>query len=200
MSAVSRSGAIALLGLLIGVVHFGVARPVVDRLTANQDSVETAARTAGRLKAALQASEHRQPPTTDRDRDSLRRHFLRSGEDNLVLADLQTRLRSLATDKHSELLSARTLPSRSDNDLDHVGLALQVRGELKNIQEILHAIEFGSPYLSIRKATLRLDDRRAGIRDAVSQKPRLLADLEVYGAKWESAPRAPSQQQSAARP
>ena len=104
------------------------------------------------------------------------------------MADLQTRLRSLITARNAELSSARALQPKSRDGLEYLGLALQIRAEMKNIQEVLHAIETGVPLLFVERADLRLDERGAAAgraRNAESIAPMPL-EIAVYGAKWPS--------------
>jgi type II secretion system (T2SS) protein M len=105
----------------------------------------------------------------------------------------ETQLRSLITAHNAELTSARTLPPKSRDGLEYLGLGLQIRAEMKNIQAVLHAIETGTPLLFVERADLRLDERgtsAARTRDAESIAPMTL-EIAVYGAKWPSLAPAP---------
>ena len=59
---------------------------------------------------------------------------------------------------------------------------------MKNVQEILHAIETSLPLLFIERAALRLDERMGGDRgrSAESVAP-MSVEIDIYGAKWPDA-------------
>lgn len=111
--------------------------------------------------------------------------FLPGSEDALMMADLQTRLRTLVVARSSELSSAQVLPPRSIDGLTYLGVRIQLRGQLRDVQAILHTIETATPFLFIERVQLRLEDLRvAPAGSTQTAVPRLLADIDVFGAKW----------------
>jgi hypothetical protein len=127
------------------------------------------------------------------DLDRYRGDFLAGPEDAIIIAELQTRLSSLIAARNAELSSARALPPKSRDGLEYLGLGLQIRAEMKSIQEVLQAIETGTPLLFVERADLRLDERgvaAARARNAESIAPMTL-EIAVYGAKWPGLTPAP---------
>jgi hypothetical protein len=74
----------------------------------------------------------------------------------------------------------------------YLGLRLAIRGEIKSLHQVLHAVETASPLLFVDRLAMRLDDRGAGERNrgAESLAP-MTADLDIYGAKWPGLGDAP---------
>jgi general secretion pathway protein M len=184
----SRALALGLLGLVAAVVWIGVVDPVKRRYDDNDQAITDGIGLLTGFKSAI--AQGRQPGSeiSASDLERYRGDFLAGPEDAIIVADLQTRLRSLITARSAELSSARALQPKSREGLEYLGVALQIRAEMKSIQEVLHAIETGRPLLFIERADLRLNDR--GARNAESIAPMTL-EISVYGAKWPGITPAP---------
>lgn len=114
--------------------------------------------------------------------------FLAGGSESLVVAGLQNRLRDLAIAHNVDLNSANNLPSRTEGSVTYLGLHLIVRGEIKDIQQVLHVIETGQPLLFVSRASLRLDSWPITSNDpARNGQPALVAELDVFGAMLPTA-------------
>src|SRR5215469_10124775 len=160
-SMASRALALGLLGLLVAVLWVGVADPIKRRYDENDQAITDGIRLLAGFKSVI--AQDRQPGSESGagDLERYRGDFLAGPEDAIILADLQTRLRSLITAHNAELSTARALPAKSRDGLEYLGLALQIRAEMKSVQEVLHAIETGTPLLFVEHADLRLDERRS---------------------------------------
>jgi hypothetical protein len=191
-SMLSRALALGLLGLLAFLLWIGAVDPIKSRHDENDQAIADGIRLLAGFKSAI-AQGRQGPETGASGLERYRGDFLAGPEDAIILADLQTRLRSLITARNAELTSARTLPPKSREGLEYLGLGLQIRAEMKNIQAVLHAIETGTPLLFVERADLRLDERGASAaraRDAESIAPMTL-EIALYGAKWPSLAPAP---------
>jgi general secretion pathway protein M len=192
-SIASRALALGLLGLLAAVLWIGAVDPIKSRYDENDQAIADRIRLLAGFKSAIAQGRQAGSETSASDLERYRGDFLAGPEDAIILADLQTRLRSLITARNAELSSARALPPKSRDGLEYLGLGLQIRAELKGIQEVLHAIETGKPLLFVERADLRLDERGASAaraRNAESIAPTTL-EIAVYGAKWPSIAPAP---------
>jgi general secretion pathway protein M len=192
-SIASRASALGLLGLLAAVLWIGAVDPIKSRYDENDQAIADRIRLLAGFKSAIAQGRQSGSETSASDLERYRGDFLAGPEDAIILADLQTRLRSLITARNAELSSARALPPKSRDGLEYLGLGLQIRAELKGIQEVLHAIETGKPLLFVERADLRLDERgtaAARARNAESIAPTTL-EIAVYGAKWPSVAPAP---------
>jgi general secretion pathway protein M len=189
----SRALALGLPGLLAVVLWIGAVDPIKSRYYENDQAITDGVRLLAGLKSVIAQGGQGGSELTASDLERYRGDFLTGPEDAIILADLQTRLRSLITARNAELSSARALQAKSRDGLEYLGLALQIRAEMKSIQEVLHAIETGRPLLFVERADLRLDERgtaAALARNAESIAPMTL-EIAVYGAKWPSLTPAP---------
>jgi Type II secretion system (T2SS), protein M subtype b len=185
-SMASRALALGLLGLLVAVIWMGAVDPIKRRYDENDQAITDGIRLLAGFKSVIVQGRQAGRERSASDVDRYREDFLAGPEDAIIVADLQTRLRSLITARNAELSSARALPPKSRDGLEYLGLALQIRAEMKSIQEVLHAIETGTPLLFVERADLRLDERGAAAaraRNAESIAPMTL-EIAVYGAKW----------------
>ena len=192
-SLASRALALGLLGLLALVVWMGAVDPVIRSYEDNDQAIADGIRLLAGFKSVIAQGHQVGAELSASDLERYRGDFLAGPEDAIIVADLQTRLRSLITARNAELSSARALQPKSRDGLEYLGLALQIRAEMKNIQEVLHAIETGVPLLFVERADLRLDERGAAAgraRNAESIAPMTL-EIAVYGAKWPGITPAP---------
>jgi hypothetical protein len=185
-SMASRTLALGLLGLLVAVIWVGALGPIKRQYDENDQAVTDGIRLLAGFKSVIVQGRQAGTERSATDLERYRGDFLVGPEDAIIVADLQTRLRSLITARNAELSSARALQPKSRDGLEYLGLALQIRAEMKSIQEVLHAIETGTPLLFVERADLRLDERGAAgarARNAESVAPMTL-EIAVYGAKW----------------
>ena len=187
-SLVSRALALGLLGLLAAVLWLGAIEPIKRRYSDNDQAITDGLSLLAEFTSLIVQGRQAGSEASARDLERYRGDFLAGSEDSIIVADLQTRLSSLITARNAELNSARALPPKSRDGLEYLGVGLQIRAEMRSIQEVLHAIETGTPLLFVERAALRLDERgmAAGrARNAESIAPMTL-EIDVYGAKWPS--------------
>jgi len=192
-SMASRALAVSLLALLAAVLWIGAVAPIKSRYDDNDQAITGGVRLlAGFTSVVVQGRRTGSEPGAS-DLERYRGDFLAGPEDAIIVADLQTRLSALIAARNAELSSARALPPKSRDGLDYLGLGLQIRAEMKSIQEVLHAIETGTPLLFVERADLRPDERGAAAGRARNQESvaPMMLEIAVYGAKWPSLAPAP---------
>jgi hypothetical protein len=192
-SMASRAVALGLLGLLAAAVWMGAVDPIMKRYDNNDQSIAGGIRLLAGLRSTIVQSRQASMQMTAGDLDRYREDFLAGPEDAIIVAELQTRLSSLIAARNAEVSSARALPPKSRDGLEYLGLGLQIRAEMKSIQDVLHAIETGTPLLFVERTDLRLDERGTAAgraRNPAAVAPMVL-EIAVYGAKWPGAARAP---------
>jgi hypothetical protein len=164
---------------------FGAFVPVWSWYLDNQERISVVRAALPRLKAVAEYEGATDPAGDKAGIDKYVGDFLPGSEAALMMADLQTRLRTLVVARNSEFNSAQVLPSRSVGGLSYLGVRIQLRGQLRDVQAIVHAIETATPFLFIERVQLRLEDLRI-VPAGSSQTaiPRLLADIDVFGGKW----------------
>jgi len=188
------TGRMLALGLLVGLaalVWLGVVDPIVQHYHDNNGAIRDGVRALAALNARLAEGRRQRPSLGAEALERYRGDFLGGAEDPIIIADLQARLSSLITTRAGELNTAQALPPKARDGLDYLGLRLQFRAEMKNVQEILYALEASAPLLFVERAALRLDERTGGDRgrSAESIAP-MTVEIDIYGAKWPPSPTA----------
>ncbi len=75
--------------------------------------------------------------------------FLRAGSESLAAAELQDLLRSAATEAGGTVRSTQVLDGRDEEGFRRVTVRVQVALGIAGFQEMLHAVEGGTPYLFV---------------------------------------------------
>src|SRR5215469_18268518 len=108
-SMASRALALGLLGLLVAVLWVGVADPIKRRYDENDQAITDGIRLLAGFKSVIAQGGQGGSELTASELERYRDDFLTGPEDAIILADLQTRLRTLITARNAELSSARAL-------------------------------------------------------------------------------------------
>lgn len=176
---------LALLGVIAGGWFARVSIAEAEASLTNRRA------TIARLQAAAEESRAvLAAPQADRTA-ALAGDFLAGAQDPIIVAELQNRVRTLALASQVEFNSANALPPRTAEGIGYLGLRVQLRGQLRDIQAVLHAIETGTPLLFVERAALRVDSWPMKSSDAARDgRPALIADVDVFGARLPSSPPA----------
>jgi type II secretion system (T2SS) protein M len=191
-SSPSRALALTVLAALIGAIWLGVIDPIRTRYLEKAQALAAGAELLARLRSSVATGRRAGAADEAGLLDRYRSDFLAGVEDAIVVADLQTRLGTLATARRAEVASARGLPMKSREGLEYLGLRLMLRGEMQSLQQVLYAFETMTPLLFVERAALRLDNRAAGSSDPHGEAVApMTLEIDVYGAKWPSPAPAP---------
>lgn len=196
------AAALALLVAAVAGVWIIFAQPLFALFAQRDEMISQQAQSLARLTAV--AAYGRDPARSKEGELSgaYAGDFLNGGEDSILIADLQARLRAIVTGRNSEFTSARALPAKTFDGHTFLGVRLQLRGDMRDIHQVLHSIEGSVPLLFVDRIHLRADDRRHAGPDGRSDvRAPLVVELDVFGARWSeptsnlSAPRARPQPQ-----
>jgi hypothetical protein len=153
---------------------------LVDRSSELERQLERTARLQGIAELGRQAIDG----ARTEDSSKLIADFLTGNQDSIIVAELQSRLRALALASNVELNSANALPARTLDGLTYLGLRAVLRGQLEDIQRVLHSTEAGTPLLFVQRANLRVDTWPIKSADpSLDGAPAIVAELDIYGAK-----------------
>jgi general secretion pathway protein M len=110
--------------------------------------------------------------------------FLAGSNEGVIVADLQTRLKSIAEAAGARLRSVQSLPPKTRDEVRYVGARLDVYGPLAAIQRTLHAVEAGAPFLFVDAAAVRVAPpiNTQVLPSAAPQEPVIDAQFDVFGA------------------
>jgi hypothetical protein len=167
--------AVLLLGAASYLPALAVIRDLEARLTSSREMLARLNSEIAVGRSGISESDHSVSPFAA--------DFLPGGNESLVVANLQSRLRDLAIQNNVDLNSANNLPSRTEGSVNYLGLHIVVRGEIKDIQRVLHVIETGRPLLFVSRAAMRMDSWPITSNDPERNgRPALVAEMDVFAA------------------
>lgn len=179
-SWLSRALALALLAGALAAPVLGVVLPLGEEYGDAKARVAQDAMTLERYqRIAARLSQQRATLATLAARRDRQDGFLSGGNDSLIGARLQDRIKTAAEAARAELRTTQLLPPRADGDFRAIALRVEMTGALPALQNILYDIETSTPTLFVDNIDLRAHpmDRRDGSDD----DPPLDASFEVYG-------------------
>jgi general secretion pathway protein M len=182
----SRALAVALMFIVFGAVWFGGIDPLVSRYAQTQVDLERALQLKARLTAFIDNSQS--VVSSGGDVDTFKGDFLFAESESVALAELQKQIGAVVLANGSELISAQALPPRQAAGQASIGLRIQLRGALDQIQHIVHAVETSRPFLFIERAAMRAEPAQsAGTPLSGIAAVRLVVELDIVGTRWPSA-------------
>lgn len=137
-------------------------RKVLVRLTAIAAQAANVQSIASDTKAQMQGGE-----------------FLAGPNENVISADLQTKLKAMAEAGGAKLRAVQALPVRTVDQIRYSGSRIEIFGSVQSIVKAVHAIESSKPYLFITGAALKSPPPP---RQGSSEEPVVQAQLEIIGA------------------
>lgn len=157
----------------------------VHEFFAERDAQIASQRTLLARLAAIAAQQTRVEAAA-READAQVEHgeFLVGTNEGVIVADLQTRLKTMAEAAGARLRSVQSLPPKTREEVRYVGARLDVYGPLAAIQRTLYAVESAQPYLFVDAAAVRAAPsvNPAALSNAAAQEPVIDAQLDVFGA------------------
>jgi general secretion pathway protein M len=105
--------------------------------------------------------------------------FLTGASENVIVADLQTRLKAIAEAAGAPSRAVQSLPVRTTEQIRYIGSRIEIHGPIQAIQRAVHAVESAKPYLFVKAAVIRVAPSN---RPGVSGEPVIQAQLDVFGA------------------
>ncbi len=173
-----RTAAITLVFLVVGAGWTVVAEPIWSQFEHGYGEIEGKRQLLARY-TAIAARHAIAREKSDRANARLAGGaLLDSGSETLASADLQKKLKALASQRRASLRSANRLANRERNGNTYVGIRIQLNGSLEAIHTTIYGIENGSPFMFINAAQLNAGQSRRATPDA--GQPMIDARLDVY--------------------
>ncbi|MGJ4946775.1 type II secretion system protein GspM [Bradyrhizobium sp. HKCCYLS20291] len=166
---------LAVLGLIVWSVVWPVATTFADRDARIQDQ----RRLLARLNAIAGQVAGLETLASETESELKSGEFLAGANENVIAADLQTKLKAILANVGAQTRAVQTLPIRTIDQLRYSGVRIDLSGPLPAVTRVVHAIESAKPYLFVTNATLK---SAPGLRQAAVEEPQLQAQLDIYGA------------------
>src|SRR6185437_10163170 len=92
--------------------------------------------------------------------------FLTGANENVISADLQTRVRAMTEQAGARSRAVQALPGKTVDQIRYSGARIEILGPLQSITRTVYAIESSKPYLFIAAAALKpLPPTRQGVAE-----------------------------------
>jgi general secretion pathway protein M len=176
-----------LVNLAIFFLVFGLVFRPVGAIFAERDSrIEGQRKVLTRLSAIAAQSANIQSLASDTDTQMRSGEFLTGPNENVVSADLQTRLKAMIEASGARSRAAQALPIKISDQIRFSGARIEIVGPLQSIHRAVYAIESAKPYLFISGATVRMAPSVG--KQGGSEEPSIQAQLDVFGATQINGP------------
>jgi general secretion pathway protein M len=178
---VSRALALALLVSLFAIAYLGLVQPIIDDHADQRDQIERLEATLARYQ---RVAEQRAPREAELAALKLRaagaNGLLRGGNETLMAAAIQNRIKALVEAAQGELKSVQILPAQADGHLRRITVRGQMSLTIDAAQRVFHDLEGGEPLLFLDNIDIRSreDSRRRRER---AEEGQLEIHLDVYG-------------------
>lgn len=183
--------AIALLIVTVAAGYFFCAAPIVERIVAARDALETRRLLLGRLEQAIQTAGQATPLVgVSPERDDL---YLKGESEAVMAALLQSKLRLAGETEGGRVVSTRSLAAKQQSGLRLVGIEGRLTTSLAGLQKTLLALEAARPLVLVSA----LQIAPGGPAEVEGSPEQLSVRLEIYGVtalKAQEAVNAPTPQ------
>jgi len=176
-----RRAVFVLVNLAICFLVLGVVILPATAFFAERDSRITGQRKVlARISAIAAQSANIQSIVSDTNTQLRGGEFLTGPNENVISADLQTRLKATIEASGARSRAAQALPVKTSDQIRYSGSRIEIVGTLQSIHRAIYAIENAKPYLFISGATIRIAPSLG--KQGVSEEPSIQAQLDVFGA------------------
>jgi general secretion pathway protein M len=133
-----------------------------------------------RLQAIAAQAEYVRSISMDTNSQMRAGELLIGANENVISADLQTRLKTIAEAGGAKPRAVQALPAKAVDRVKYSGARIEIAGPIKSIYRAVYDIESAKPYLFISGATIRPVTSIG--KQGVPEEPTLQAQLDVFGA------------------
>lgn len=172
--------AVGLVAMCMALLWFGAVEPLASYYADKREAVRDARALLARYKTVADYGEQvaKFVSTTEARNDLTA--FMSGPSEAITVANLQSKLKTIATSSGAMFRSATSLPTKDVDGLKLAGVQVALAGPLPSIHKTIHSIETGKPFLFILRAQLLPARHFSGNRD---RKPvEINAQLDIYGA------------------
>ena len=106
--------------------------------------------------------------------------FLSGPNENVISADLQTRLKAITEAAGARSRAVQALPAKTLEQIKYSGSRIELFGTIQSVQRAIYAIETAKPYLFVTGAIIKT--LPTANRPGVTEEPTIQAQLDVAGA------------------
>jgi hypothetical protein len=164
---------------VLGLIGWGFMMPIVSLFAERDARIQDQERLLARLNAVAAQASRIEVLASETETQFQSGEFLTGANDNVIAADLQTRLKTILGNAGAQSRAIQSLTGRTVDQIKYSGVRLDFSGPLPAMMRVLHAIESAKPYLFVANASLKSGP---ALRQGQVEEPLLQAQLDVYGA------------------
>jgi general secretion pathway protein M len=169
-------GNLALCAVIVGALVMPTYAFFADR----DNRISDKRKVLSRLSAIAAQAANVQSIASDTSAQMRSGEFLDGANENVISADLQTRLKAITEASGARSRAVQALPVKTNDQVRYGGSRIEIFGPLQSIQRAIYAIESAKPYLFITGATIK--GLPPGSRLGVAEEPIIQAQLNIFGA------------------
>jgi hypothetical protein len=162
------------------VVVGSTVMPISALFADRESSIVEGRKTLARLTAIAAQEAHVKSIDADTGLQMQRGEFLTGPNENVINADLQTRLKTIVETAGARSRAMQSLPPKSSGQIRYSGSRIEIYGPLQSIHRAVHTVEDARPYLFIAGAVLKMLPSSG--RLDVPEEPVIQAQLDIFGA------------------
>ena len=169
-------GNLAMFALLVVVLLMPI-----HAFFANRDAhIAGKLKVLARLSAIAAQAANVQSIASDTSAEMRGAEFLAGANENVISADLQTRLKAITDAAGARSRAVQALPLKTSDQIRYSGSRIEIFGPLQSIHRAVYAIESAKPYLFITGAAIKVVPQAN--RPGISEEPIIQAQLDIFGA------------------
>ncbi|WP_316228469.1 type II secretion system protein GspM [Bradyrhizobium sp. SZCCHNR1039] len=165
--------------IVLVVIIGGIVMPIHSLFADRDAQIADRARVLANLESIVAQASRIESFVSDTNAQLRSGEFLAGANENVIGADLQTKIKSMTEAAGARSRSVQTLPARTIDQIKFSGVRVDLTAPLPALMRAVHAIESSKPYLFIVAASLK--SSQLGLQGKV-EEPVLQAQLDVYGA------------------
>jgi len=165
--------------LVVPVAVF-VLLPTRGILSDRDDQIADRRAVLARLTAVASQEANVQAIASDTNAQIRGDEFLSGPNENVISADLKTRLKTMTEAAGARSRAVQALPTRTIEQIKYSGSRIELFGTIQSVQRAVYAIESAKPYLFITGAVIK--PLQVMNRPGVAEEPTIQAQLDIAGA------------------
>lgn len=173
-----KAMAVGLLAALIASVWMFVVHPLAAAYMEREEKLRSDRELLGRYVAIAGLEDEVSAFDAERRASTDLSEFLQGDASTIAAANLQTRLKTISRTSSAAFRSARPLEEKEQDGVALIGVRIHVTGDIVAVQQILHQIEYGLPFMFIEAA--QVSQSRQNRRSDQQSAPQLDLRLDIY--------------------
>ncbi|WP_315716358.1 MULTISPECIES: type II secretion system protein GspM [unclassified Bradyrhizobium] len=164
---------------LLALLFWGFVAPIAAMFAEREARIQQQQALLARLSAIAAQASAIEGLASETESQLQNGEFLTGANENVIAADLQTKLKTIMGNAGAQSRAIQSLPGRTVDQIKYSGARIDLSGPLPAVMRAVHAVESARPYLFIANAVLK---SAPAMRPGTAEEPVLQAQLDIYGA------------------